>query len=77
MAYIDGKPVGRIAGIINKQVNEKTGINEVRFGFIDFINDIEVSGALLNAVEAWGREKGMSNIVGPLGFTDMDRKVCL
>ena len=72
MAYIDGKPVGRIAGIINKQVNEKTGINEVRFGFIDFINDIEVSGALLNAVEAWGREKGMSNIVGPLGFTDMD-----
>lgn len=72
MAYIDGKPVGRIAGLINRQVNEKTGAKEVRFGFIDFIDDIEVSRALLNAVETWGKEKGMTNIVGPLGFTDMD-----
>lgn len=72
MAYIDGKPVGRIAGIINRNVNEKTGIKEVRFGFIDFIDNLEVSRALLHAVEAWGREKGMNSIVGPLGFSDMD-----
>ena len=72
MAYMDGKPVGRIAGIINKQVNDKTVKNEVRFGFIDFIDNIDVTKALLNAVESWGKERGMTSIVGPLGFTDMD-----
>lgn len=72
MAYKDEMPVGRIAGIINKQVNDKTGEKIVRFGFIDFIDDIEVSTALFNAVENWAREKGMKQIVGPLGFTDMD-----
>ncbi|MCH4155208.1 MAG: N-acetyltransferase [Muribaculaceae bacterium] len=72
MAYKDGKPVGRIAGILNNVVNEKTGEKNVRFGFVDFIDDKEVSSALFEAVEKWGREKGMENIVGPLGFTDMD-----
>jgi GNAT superfamily N-acetyltransferase len=74
MAYRDGKPVGRIAGIINKQVNEKSGENVVRFGFIDFIDDNEVSAALLKAVEEWGRKQGMSKIIGPLGFTDLDHE---
>jgi hypothetical protein len=77
MAYKDGKPVGRIAGILNNVVNEKTGEKNVRFGFVDFIDDKEVSSALFEAVEKWGREKGMENIVGPLGFTDMDPEVCL
>lgn len=73
MAYRDGKPVGRIAAIINSQVNEKEG-PKVRFGFFDFIDDPEVSRALIDAVSAWGRERGMKRIVGPLGFTDLDRE---
>lgn len=74
MAYRDGKPVGRIAGIINRQVNSRTGEASVRFGFIDFIDDREVSAALLKAVEDWGRDKGMKKIIGPLGFTDLDHE---
>ncbi len=72
MAYRDGKPVGRIAGIVNNVVNEKWNENNVRFGFVDFIDDEEVCDALFKAVEDWGRSKGFTNIVGPLGFTDMD-----
>ena len=72
LAYKDGKVVGRVAGIINKRANEKWETHSVRFGWIDFIDDIEVSKALLDAVESWGRSKGMTNIIGPLGFTDMD-----
>lgn len=74
MAWRDGKPVGRITGIINRVVNERTGTNTVRFGFIDFIDDAEVSDALLNAVENWGRSRGMTEIVGPMGFTDLDHE---
>ncbi|MDE6222503.1 MAG: N-acetyltransferase [Muribaculaceae bacterium] len=72
MAYRDGKPVGRIAGIINRTVNERTGKCDARFGFVDFIDDAEVVDALFRTVEQWGRSKGMTEIVGPLGFTDMD-----
>ncbi len=72
MAYKDGKPVGRIAGIINRKVNEKTGEKAARFGFVDFIDDREVSEALFDAVENWAKSKGMDQIHGPLGFTDMD-----
>lgn len=67
-----GKPLGRIAGIINNVTNEKYNERNVRFGFIDFVDDKEVSKALISTVEQWGREKGMNTIVGPLGFTDMD-----
>lgn len=74
MAYRDGKPVGRIAGIINRQVNERSGSKDARFGFIDFVDDPEVSGALLKAVEDWGRSKGMTRVIGPLGFTDLDHE---
>lgn len=74
MAYRDGKPVGRIAAIINKVVNERTGRKDVRFGFVDFTDDAEVVDALFAAVEKWGREKGMDSIVGPLGFSDMDKE---
>ena len=72
MAYRDNKPAGRIAGIINHQVNKKNGEKHARFGFVDFIDDPEVSQALFEAVEQWARSKGMTAIQGPLGFTDMD-----
>lgn len=72
LAYKDGKAVGRVAAIINNSANKKWDRKSVRFGWIDFIDDIEVSTALLKAVEDWGRERGMTEIIGPLGFTDMD-----
>ena len=74
MAYRDGKAVGRIAAMINKQVNEKENSRQARFGFVDFIDDAEVSKALFDAAEKWAKEKGMDNIVGPLGFTDLDNE---
>lgn len=74
MAYRDGKPVGRIAAIINSQVNRNCDSKICRFGFMDFVDDMEVSRALFDAAEDWGRRKGMNKMVGPLGFTDMDRE---
>lgn len=74
MAYRDGKPVGRIAAIINSQVNRNCDTKICRFGFMDFVDDMEVSRALFDAAEDWGRRKGMNRMVGPLGFTDMDRE---
>ncbi len=72
IAYKDGKAVGRVAAIINHKANARWDRKDVRFGWIDFIDDLEVSGALLKSVEDWGKERGMNQIVGPLGFTDMD-----
>lgn len=72
LAYRDGKIVGRIAGIINHAANEQWGVKKVRFGWIDFIDDTEVSQALLDAVAAWGKSKGMDTLNGPVGFTDWD-----
>lgn len=72
LAYKDDKLVGRVAAIINRRANETWSKKEVRFGWIDFVDDPEVSKALLDTVEAWGKERGMEAIVGPLGFTDMD-----
>ncbi len=72
LALKDGKIVGRVAAIINHKANKKWDRKSVRFGWIDFIDDREVSAALLKQVEDYGRAKGMTQIVGPLGFTDMD-----
>ena len=72
LAYKDGKVVGRVAAIINHKANKQWNRKSVRFGWIDFIDDREVSKALLDAVEKYGKEKGMEDMVGPLGFTDMD-----
>lgn len=77
MAYRDGRPVGRVAAIINRQVNESSGQKAARFGFIDFTDDPEVSEALLHSVEEWAREKGMDKVIGPLSFTDLDKEGCL
>ena len=72
LAMKDGKVVGRVAAIINHKANEKWKKKDVRFGWIDFIDDLDVSYALFQAVEDYGRQKGMEDIVGPPGFTDMD-----
>lgn len=72
LAYKDNKVAGRVAAIINHKANEKWQRKDVRFGWIDFVDDIEVSRALLQAVSDYGRSKGMTHVVGPLGFTDMD-----
>lgn len=74
MAFRDGKPVGRIVAIINEVVNSRTARNECRFGFVDFIDDKEVVDALFGAAEKWARENGMTEMVGPLGFSDMDHE---
>lgn len=74
LAYRDRKIVGRIAGIINRLVNSRTGNAEARFSFIDFIDDAEVADALIGAVTDWAKQKGMDTLTGPLGFTDMDRE---
>ena len=74
MAFRDGKPVGRIAAIINRRANERWERKQIRFGWFDFVDDKEVSKALLQAVEEWGRQEGMNELVGPLGFIDTDRE---
>ena len=72
LAYKDGNVVGRVAAIVNYKANEAWNVDQVRFGWIDFIDDLEVSKALLDAVVAFGKARGMKQIVGPLGFTDFD-----
>ncbi len=72
LAYRDNEVVGRVAAIINHKANAAWKVDQVRFGWIDFIDDLEVSKALLDAVVAFGKAHGMSQIVGPLGFTDFD-----
>ena len=72
LAYQEGKVVGRVAAIINHKANERWQRKSVRFGWIDFVDDIEVSKALFKAVEDYAKEKGMTEIIGPLGFTDFD-----
>lgn len=72
LALKEGKVVGRVAAIINNKANKTWNVKNARFGWIDFIDDIEVSRALIDTVKDWGKKRGMENIVGPLGFTDMD-----
>lgn len=74
LAYRENKIVGRIAGLINHAANKKWGENKIRFTRFDFIDDFEVSSALFNKVVEWGKEKGYTGIMGPMGFTDMDHE---
>ena len=71
MAFKDGKLV---AAIINHRANERWERKQVRFSWFDFVDDQEVSTALLKTVEDWGRSKGMTEITGPIGFIDTDRE---
>lgn len=73
-AYRDGKIVGRISGILHLAANAKWGQTRVRFTRFDSIDDQEVASALFNAVENWAKEKGMTEVVGPLGFSDLERE---
>ena len=72
LARRDGKVVGRVAAIINHRANETWKTKHVRFGWIDFVDDIEVTRLLMQAVEEWGKKRGMTHVIGPLGFTDLD-----
>ena len=72
LAYKNGELVGRVAAIVNHKANKQWNHKEVRFGWIDFVDDREVSKALIDKVEEFGRKHGMDSIVGPLGFTDFD-----
>ncbi len=74
LAYKNNKVVGRVAAFINKKANERWNRKQVRFGWLDFVDDLEVSTALIKTVEEWGKARGMNEIAGPLGFTDMDRE---
>lgn len=74
LAYKDGKLVGRIAGIQNHAYVKKWGNKYTRFGWVDFIDDPEVSEALFRTVENYARENGMEAVHGPLGFCDMDHQ---
>lgn len=77
LAYKDGKLAGRVAAIINEIANRDWKHAEVRFGWIDFIDDKEVSKALIEAVIDFGKKHGMTSITGPLGFTDFDNEGCV
>lgn len=74
LAYKDGVLAGRIAVLVNKVANEKWGQNAARFGWVDFIDDKEVVDALFATAEKWARERGLTELQGPLGFTDLDRE---
>lgn len=74
IAVKDGKTVGRIHGILQKAANEKWGQKRVRFTRFDAIDDQEVATALFNKVEEWARSLGMEEVVGPLGFSDLERE---
>jgi GNAT superfamily N-acetyltransferase len=74
IAFRSGKPVGRVAGIINQRHIEKWGQSYARFGWLDFVDDAAVSAALLQTVEDWAASQGLSAVHGPLGFTDLDRE---
>jgi len=74
MAFRDGEPVGRIAGIINQRYIETWGLRRARFGWFDFVDDPAVPAALLGEVESWARARGLDAVHGPLGFCDLDRE---
>ena len=73
LAYKGENIVGRIAVMINHKEEKELGIRKVRFGWLDFINDIEVSKSLINTAIEYAKSKGISKIEGPMGFTNLDK----
>ena len=74
LAYKDGKPAGRIAGILNPPAVKKWGVKNARFGWVEFIDDREVAKALFDTVESWAKKHGMEGVQGPMGFSDTDKE---
>ena len=74
LALRDGKVVGRIAGLINHAYNQKWGANAIRYTRFDFVDDYEVSQMLFDKVVEWGKERGFSEVTGPMGFNDTDHQ---
>ena len=74
LCYKDGEIAGRVAALVNKKANELWNQKRIRFSRIDFIDDLEVSGALFGAVEDWANQQGLTEVQGPLGFTDLDKE---
>ncbi len=74
LCYKDGEIAGRVAALVNKKANELWNQKRIRFSRIDFIDDLEVSGALFGAVEDWAKQQGLTEVQGPLGFTDLDKE---
>lgn len=74
LAYKDGECVGRIGAIISDKANKKWERKRIRFTRVDFIDDYEVSAALFKAVEDWGKEEGLTEVHGPMGFCDLDQE---
>mgnify|MGYP002621741475 CR=1 FL=1 len=77
LAYRDGEVVGRIGGVVNRKCNELKGQRRVRFGWFDVVDDIGVARALLETVEDWGRQQGMTEISGPSRFSNMEKQAML
>ena len=73
LAYQDGKIVGRVACIVNRTEVNQQGISKMRFGWFDFIDDFQVSSALLNCVAEYGRKRGLAFMEGPVGFSNLDK----
>ena len=74
VAYRGKELVGRVVGVVNKKANNTWKTRNVRFSMIEFIDDLEVSKALLDTVEAWGKAQGMDKMQGPMGVTDFDKE---
>lgn len=74
LVYKNNEVAGRVAAIINHNANSDWNEKIVRFGWIDFIDDYEVSALLLDTVAEWGKKRGMCKLKGPLGFSDMDKE---
>ena len=74
LAYKNDKIVGRIAAIINPVSNDTWNQQHARFGWVDFIDDEEVTKALFDTAVSWAKSRGMTSIHGPLGFTDFDHE---
>ncbi|MGB4694871.1 MAG: hypothetical protein WBH29_00440 [Bacilli bacterium] len=74
LAYREGKIVGRICALINHAYNEKKNLRQMRFCRFDVIDDLEVTKALFQKVMDWAKERGLNQIIGPIGFNDMDKQ---
>ncbi|MEQ9101967.1 MAG: hypothetical protein RIF36_11675 [Imperialibacter sp.] len=70
LAYKGQEIVGRVAGILHGTELQEKAL--VRFGWVDFIDDRDVSKKLIEAVGNWAKSKNVKSIHGPLGFTDLD-----